>query len=59
MNNLFTSIQQNLQQNNQNSLLQNQKINQDKINELLEVNILMDGQQKRSQSLATSSDLVC
>jgi hypothetical protein len=36
MNNLFSSIQQNLQQNNQNSLLQNQKINQDKINELLE-----------------------
>ena len=36
MNNLFSSIQQNLQQNSQNSLLQRQQISQDKINELLE-----------------------
>ena len=36
MNNLFSNIQQNLQQNNQSSLLKGQQINQDKINELLE-----------------------
>jgi len=36
MNNLFSSLQQNLQQNSQSSLLQKQQISQDKINELLE-----------------------
>lgn len=36
MDKLVSSIQQSLQQNNQNSLLKNQQINQDKINELLE-----------------------
>jgi|LauGreDrversion4_2_1035121.scaffolds.fasta_scaffold08599_3 hypothetical protein len=36
MDKLFSNIQQSLQQNGQKSLLQNQQINQDKINELLE-----------------------
>ena len=36
MDKLFSSIQENLQQNNQSSLLQKQQISQDKINELLE-----------------------
>jgi hypothetical protein len=36
MDDLFSSIQQSLQKNDTNSLLQNQQINQDKINELLE-----------------------